>query len=500
MATLKPTRMHFIQTAIVFRSNITMDEIQVQTCNPNCDDTASGFACVTKCCPFGRILTADLETDSGFPVCTYPIQTDQFHDWSPSFYNRSLLKVHYNVFNIWQHCEFSTAVLTPNERGRPFKYARIRLHQDGSVQTQVSGNHKWETRTTVDTYCVDAFESEHADDDFDEDDLAVLICTRNKPREPADYIYFPVLVVSSIFAASTVVVYLLIWDTQNLHGWTVATFASCSFAFLALTAIEHAVGLWRGISFGTTVCKIFAIGGHFFYVGMFAWSTVLAFDLWSAVRMMGPINRVKQGFTQWLFYASFGFGAPAVVVGIGYGIESFYDEMDDTVYRPQYGRTRCGLDSSSIIYYTLFPCLILYILNIIIAAMMGSTLWKFRQVRNTVKSGAGNRKSTATLYVKLFILMGLSWGFEFISYLDKSNSWIWICFDVLNLLQAVGVFIIFVCKAEVKQQLSKKYGLFRACFGLVGQNLGKPQPTERSISLRATYLESRMSHRNTAYS
>ena len=54
------------------------------------------------------------------------------------------------------------------------------------------------------------------------------------------------------------------------------------------------------------------------------------------------------------------------------------------------------------------------------------------------------------LYVKLFGLMGLTWVTEIISWASGGRDYYWYATDVINLLRAVFIFIIFCCKRKVR--------------------------------------------------
>lgn len=63
------------------------------------------------------------------------------------------------------------------------------------------------------------------------------------------------------------------------------------------------------------------------------------------------------------------------------------------------------------------------------------------------------------LYLKLFIVMGVNWLAEIISWAtdpDGSNYNIWYLTDIGNSLQGVLIFLIFVCKKRVLRLLNKK--------------------------------------------
>ncbi|KAK6630687.1 hypothetical protein RUM44_002856 [Polyplax serrata] len=60
------------------------------------------------------------------------------------------------------------------------------------------------------------------------------------------------------------------------------------------------------------------------------------------------------------------------------------------------------------------------------------------------------------LYAKLFLLMGLTWITEIVSWAVGGPDYYWYFSDVLNLLRAVFIFILFICKRSVFESLRRK--------------------------------------------
>jgi len=87
--------------------------------------------------------------------------------------------------------------------------------------------------------------------------------------------------------------------------------------------------------------------------------------------------------------------------------------------------------------------------------------------------------------VKLFIVMGISWTCEIVSFFLKKYledvTWHQILFyasDVFNLLQGLLIFILFVLKSCVYQALRKRLGL---------DSDKKPNPTCNATTLQDPY-------------
>lgn len=71
-----------------------------------------------------------------------------------------------------------------------------------------------------------------------------------------------------------------------------------------------------------------------------------------------------------------------------------------------------------------------------------------------------DNKQWFNLYLKLFIVMGITWSMEIVSWLlstVKTPQYLWYITDLANTLQGVIIFIIFVCKKKIKRLLLKKF-------------------------------------------
>lgn len=60
------------------------------------------------------------------------------------------------------------------------------------------------------------------------------------------------------------------------------------------------------------------------------------------------------------------------------------------------------------------------------------------------------------LYLKLFIVMGINWVMELVSYAVGGPKYIWYLTDIGNTLQGILIFVIFVCKRRILRLLNQK--------------------------------------------
>jgi hypothetical protein len=88
------------------------------------------------------------------------------------------------------------------------------------------------------------------------------------------------------------------------------------------------------------------------------------------------------------------------------------------------------------------------------------------------------------LYLKLFVVMGINWVAELISFMCGGPQEIWYLPDIANTLQGVFIFVIFVCKRRILGLVKGRCRRRRrgGCEGRPGVTSIKAQLSTRSHS------------------
>ncbi|KAK0092051.1 hypothetical protein PV326_002313 [Microctonus aethiopoides] len=144
----------------------------------------------------------------------------------------------------------------------------------------------------------------------------------------------------------------------------------------------------------------------------------------------------------------------------------FVPQIPRHFIRPQFGVQSCWFmtDEAKAIYFYA-PMGVTIICNI---TLFISTAFKIIQHKKDTAhhlKGIDSRrhddnKQWFNLYLKLFIVMGINWSMEIISWLCKdAPDYIWYITDLANTLQGVIIFIIFVWKDKIKRLLLKRLGI-----------------------------------------
>lgn len=102
------------------------------------------------------------------------------------------------------------------------------------------------------------------------------------------------------------------------------------------------------------------------------------------------------------------------------------------------------------------------------------------------------------LYLKLFIVMGVNWLAEIISWSigTQASEFLWYVTDIGNALQGVLIFFIFVCKKRVLTLLNKKLCPQLHIFKISTQ--ASTRTTNSTISRTSTRIKDQveMTHNN----
>ena len=186
------------------------------------------------------------------------------------------------------------------------------------------------------------------------------------------------------------------------------------------------------------------------FFAAFTWMNIIALDTWLVFRPSGAFARSGDSSTPLVRYIAPAWLIPLVLVGIIVGIN--YSGVDET-YRPMFGGARCWFTQrmAMLVYFGL-PIAVSILLN---AYLYISTSINLHRAFNTERARLNRDDHHFFVYVRLFILMGFTWIFGFLSaFLDVVA--IDFIFVLLTALQGLFLFLSFVCNRHVIGDVKKK--------------------------------------------
>ncbi|KAL0103549.1 hypothetical protein PUN28_017664 [Cardiocondyla obscurior] len=305
-------------------------------------------------------------------------------------------------------------------------------------------------------------------DHYQYPEYLVFFCEEAPPTgtvldNDGEVIYSFGMLASVPFLVATYVVYWLLPDLRNLHGWTLRGYVGClALAYSMLGVLQ--LTPQEQIPYGICIISAFII--HFSFLASFFWLNVMCFDIWWTFggfrSLQGSIGQRER--KKFVMYSIYAWGCASLFTTIC-AIMDFVPSVPKELIRPEIGLTKCwfNTDEARAIYFY-GPMSVTVICNICLFISTALKIVRHKQdtahhLRSSESRRHDDNKQWFNLYLKLFIVMGINWSMEIISWLFKSAPpYVWYLTDLTNTLQGLIIFIIFVWKEKIKRLLLKRFG------------------------------------------
>ncbi|KRG07652.1 G-protein coupled receptor Mth2 isoform X1 [Drosophila mojavensis] len=264
------------------------------------------------------------------------------------------------------------------------------------------------------------------------------------------------------FMLLTIAVYLLIPELRNQHGKSLVCYlVGLTVGYSLLCCLL----LVEGIDPLSLSCKMFGYTTYFFFMSAFFWLNVISFDLWHNFRGTRGINRFQEK-KRFLLYSLYSWGL-ALMFLIFTILAQEYTEWPDYLKPGIGGGQFCWLDMTnwSAMFYFFGPIMAIIVANTVMFVM---TAIKIHSVQREMARIIAREDSTRNLrtekdkfglFLRLFLIMGVTWSSEIISYFvgaDKKWSKIFYVSDLCNAMQGFLIFMLFVLKKKVKHLITNR--------------------------------------------
>ncbi|XP_076245702.1 G-protein coupled receptor Mth2 isoform X1 [Calliopsis andreniformis] len=407
-------------------------------------------ACLRKCCRRNEILGA-----GDRPNCTRLSDGISGHDLvlkssqlAPEIQRYTHIGELFMVVENMRCLENSSKYML-----EPEQYAEdaFELQKNGTLKTSTSMFHAW-------GYCFDWKES------FKK--IGVLVCVSadrsasSEDPEKHQESYKIGIIISIPFFLVTFLVYAIIPELRNLYGKTLMCYVAClilAYTFLILAKLFY---------FAFSFCSAIAIIIYFSFLASFFWLNVMCFDIWWTFggfrSLQGSVKQRER--KKFLIYSIYAWGCASLLTGVCM-IMDFLPQIPNSFIRPGFGNRSCWITTrmaTAIYFYA--PMGVTVICNICLFISTAIKIMQHKKdtahhLKGVDSKRHDDNKQWFNLYLKLFIVMGINWSMEIISFLfHDSPPYIWYFTDLANTLQGVIIFLIFVWKDKIKQLLLKRLG------------------------------------------
>ena len=211
-----------------------------------------------------------------------------------------------------------------------------------------------------------------------------------------------------------------------------------------------------GATDNQVMCLIISVVLHYSFMAAFFWINVMSFDIWRTFSQetVTSVDSKKK----FIFYNLYAWLSPLLVIAISAIVN--WSPGIHPGYQPGYAEGLCWITQRmALLIYFGIPLALLLCSNIIFYIL---TIRQLILITKTTKiiQQSGENKHRFTLYVKLSVIMGLTWIFGFIATLSEMQ-FLWYVFVILNSLQGAFICVSFVITRKVGKLLMEKWGLIR---------------------------------------
>ena len=208
------------------------------------------------------------------------------------------------------------------------------------------------------------------------------------------------------------------------------------------------------------LCTIIASAMYYFFLCSFAWMTTIAFDVWYTFRLTQKELRVAGGEKnhRFLLCSAVSWLAPAVCLAAMLILDQLQPFAIPENYLPGLGGKYCWFSHrKSLLVFFATPMAILTLVNVVFFTLTAVIIFNMSKniASSAAMAGSKKRKKTYISFLRLAVLMGLTWTSGIVAgALDL--VWVWYIFVILNSLQGVFIFIAFTCRNKVLAEVRRK--------------------------------------------
>ncbi|XP_076378233.1 G-protein coupled receptor Mth2 isoform X2 [Megalopta genalis] len=296
------------------------------------------------------------------------------------------------------------------------------------------------------------------------DKLDVLICFLEEDdaiNVNVNMAYPIGMILSTPFLFVTFLVYTVVPELNNMHGLTLRGYIGSLLVAYILLAILQTTPQ-KDIS--DFLCFAFAYIIYFSFLASFFWLNVMCFDIWWTFggfrSLQGSVKQRER--KKFLIYSIYAWGFATILTSICVLMDNLHS-IPDHFIRPGFGIRNCWfLTHMARAIYFYCPMGITVLCNICLFISTSIKIVQHRRdtanhLRGVDSRRHDDKKQWFNLYLKLFIVMGINWSMEIISWMcNDKPRYIWYLSDLTNTLQGVIIFLIFVWKEKIRRLLLKR--------------------------------------------
>ena len=254
------------------------------------------------------------------------------------------------------------------------------------------------------------------------------------------------LSISVVCLALYIIIHLSLSKLRNLPGKNLMSLCCALFGaqlLFLISAEESQVGQF---------CVFLAVLTHWFFLASFFWMNVLGFDI--CCSLCCYLLKIRRTGRIFHYYSLYAWCCPTLIVAISLVVHF----TSKSAFSPNYGDHICWISNRhGLAIFFVLPVALLLFINIgLFIRTVCSIVEQTRAAKFAVTGKNFNVDTQKKLkkhviqfvvYVKLALIMGLSWTFGFVASMTQSQPLMYL-FILFNGLQGMFIFLSFGCKRK----------------------------------------------------
>ncbi|XP_072758054.1 probable G-protein coupled receptor Mth-like 3 [Anoplolepis gracilipes] len=278
--------------------------------------------------------------------------------------------------------------------------------------------------------------------------------------EILDWIY---IIISLLCMLALFLIYC-IPKLNNIHSFMLRRYSSMIFIYHMSNLLKKLIDMQLPYS----MCIASALVNYFSSLAAFFWLSVMSFDMWWTFRNVHSLQKnMKQQGKKKFLYSIIGWGGPVIFCIICIIME-IVPSVPESL-QPKLIVNMCLFHfSTSKLFYIYGPITTCASISIFLSIYTALKIMQYekdtaRHLKDTESRCYNENKKWFNLYINLFIIVFLILATKrivstTIFWLFKDYAgMIYIILNILDVIQNVGIFIIFVCKKTIMQLLFKHF-------------------------------------------
>ncbi|XP_063238540.1 G-protein coupled receptor Mth2-like [Bacillus rossius redtenbacheri] len=484
------------------------------TTTPGCEG-AGDLPCVPKCCPLGQGISDEDGScrPSDLPFRPYFEPPPPGDDYDYDYYDDDgggggdyndtepqLLDHNNSYIIVGDPCEFHKYRLEPFDSDDDDFF----LERNGSLRVPRLFPGR---RLSPREYCLDAHHVAGGGrgEAGGYDVVLPLLCFQraDEPRASSlQFVLYPVgLLISVPFLLATMLVHCALPELRTLRGKTLSCHVTClAAAYVFLAAVQLG-----GDGFSEHACVALAFIIQFTFQACFFWLQVMCFDTWWIVRSSYKVAKALaaeleeekdseegQGMANggfdgtdggppspaadptvccfpalveggavpskrterkvFLLYSLYAWTCSAALLAVSLTTD-LVPTIPSSYIKPDFGLSKCWFNSQEAeLNYFYGPVIFVLVTNLIMFIHTSYMLWCITRWNNP----GNNEKRCFLLGFSLFFVMGINWVLEVVSWAAGGPPAIWHVTDLVNTLQGVVIFCIYVLEPRVRDLAQRR--------------------------------------------